>query len=65
MELIRKLLGEELMFYTHTPDANRVGEIKDGYRITRVASTTPTALFNGGRADCYEVWGKKLSKEEQ
>lgn len=47
-----------LLFMTHTPHAYQPGKLHDGNIITRLVQVAPTALVNGGRAPCWEVYGR-------
>lgn len=54
----------KLMFFTHTPgDWCKPGTIHkiDGknWIVKNLKQTTPTALYNGGKAACFEVMGKR------
>lgn len=55
--------SRRLLFLTHTIPLKK-GDIYidpfDGerYEITEVKSVAPTALFDGGQASCWEVYGK-------
>ena len=64
MRWLDKLLGEKKLFLTHTAAAYKIGDKVDypyeGNKITRIIETSPTALQGGGRAACWEVWGKHL-----
>jgi hypothetical protein len=46
------------LFLTHTPHAFQPGKLHDGNVITRLVQVAPTALVNGGRAPCWEVYGR-------
>jgi hypothetical protein len=58
------------IFFTHSPDGFDVGKIRDGrthkgtpngkYRIIRIERVADTALVDGGRAPCYQVYGKRV-----
>lgn len=57
------------LFLTHTPDAFEPGATWERpedwgggtFTITRLVRQAPTALLNGGRTECYEVWGRPLT----
>jgi len=48
----------KLLFLTHTPHAYQPGKLHDGNVITRLVQVGPTALVDGGRAPCWEVYGR-------
>lgn len=50
--------SDKMLFLTHTPNAFQAGNVHDGNVITRLVQVGPTALINGGRAPCWEVYGK-------
>jgi len=50
--------ADALLFLTHTPHAYQPGKLHDGNVITRLVQVAPTALVNGGRAPCWEVYGR-------
>ena len=50
--------ADVLLFLTHPPHAYRRGKLHDGSVITRLVQVAPTALVNGGRAPCWEVYGR-------
>lgn len=50
---------EQLLFFTHTPDAYRPGLVHEKCVITRAERTNPTALINGGAQPCWKVFGRK------
>jgi len=64
MDWLYRLMGERLLFLTHTAVSYKIGDKSDwpyeGYKITRIIETSPTALYDGGCAECSEVWGKQL-----
>ena len=64
MKWIYRLWGERPIFLTHTAGSYKIGDKSDwpyeGYKITRIIETSPTALYNGGSAECSEVWGKPI-----
>jgi hypothetical protein len=61
MEWLYRLLGERPIFLTHTAGSFKKGDIHDdNYRITRILSVSPTALYDGGSAECSEIWGKPI-----
>jgi len=49
---------DALLFLTHTPHAYQPGKLHEGNVITRLVQVAPTALVNGGRAPCWEVYGR-------
>ena len=50
--------ADALLFLTHTPHAYQPNNLHDGKIITRLVQVAPTALVNGGRAPCWEVYGR-------
>ena len=50
--------ADALLFLTHTPHAYQPGKLHEGNVITRLVQVAPTALVNGGRAPCWEVYGR-------
>jgi hypothetical protein len=53
-----------LVFYTYTPWAYPIGSVHNGYRVTQVERTSPTALMGGGNAGCWEVWGVAVDQQK-
>lgn len=53
---------EQLLFFTHTPDAYRPGLVHEKCVITRLERTRSTALANGGAAPCWKVFGRKQAE---
>jgi hypothetical protein len=63
MDWLYRLMGERLLFLTHTAVSFKKGDIHDdNYRITRIISVSPTSLYLGGAVECSEVWGKHIVK---
>ena len=56
--------ADQLMFFTHTPQAYQPGEVHNGNVITRIVQVAPTALVDGGRAPCWEVYGRPQRGEQ-
>jgi hypothetical protein len=56
--------ADQLMFRTYTPQAYQPGKVNDGYVITRLVQIGATALVDGGRAPCWEVYGRPQRGEQ-
>lgn len=56
--------ADALLFLTHTPHAYQPGKLHEGNVITRLVQVAPTALVNGGRAPCWEVYGRPNASNE-
>jgi hypothetical protein len=61
---------EEVVVLTHTPgEWCKIGTLyrfREGhplFLITSIRSTSPTALYGGGHALCWEVMGKRINEQ--
>lgn len=59
-------LFDKELFYTHTPigtfERGKMWRDSEGkrWRMTRTVQIASTALFNGGSAPCWVVYGKRI-----
>jgi hypothetical protein len=63
IDWFRDRMGEHELFETHNPRVFPIGSIIGNHTITRHKRISDTALFDGGRMPCWQVFGRKGTEE--